>query len=134
MKTNLQAALLALSLDRSSTAPLHAQLTEALRALILDGTARPGERLPASRDLAAELSVSRQTALTALDQLIAEGYLAARRGAGTFVIRDSSPVNPQSPQLTCRYKKTLRDLHLAGLVCLAGAANQPPNRYLIVAI
>lgn len=94
MQTNLQAALLALSLDRSSTAPLHAQLTEALRALILDGTARPGERLPASRDLAAELSVSRQTTLTALDQLIAEGYLAARRGAGTFVARDLPHLSP----------------------------------------
>lgn len=94
MQTNFEAALLALSLDRSDPRPLHQQLTEALRRLILEGVAQPGERLPASRGLAAELSVSRQTTLAALDQLIAEGYLEARRGAGTFVARDLPHLAP----------------------------------------
>jgi len=93
-RTNLQAALLALSLDRAGAEPLHAQLTEALRRLILIGRAAPGARLPASRQLAQDLSVSRQTALTALDQLIAEGYLEARPGAGTFVARDLPHLAP----------------------------------------
>jgi len=93
-QTNLQAALLALSLDRDSPQPLHAQLTEALRALILTGRAHPGTRLPASRQLAQDLTVSRQTALTALDQLIAEGYLETRIGAGTFVARDLPHLAP----------------------------------------
>lgn len=93
-QTNLQAALLALSLERGGPAPLHAQLTEALRDLILTGRAAPGARLPASRQLAQELSVSRQTALTALDQLIAEGYLETRPGAGTFVARDLPHLAP----------------------------------------
>lgn len=94
MQTNLQSALLALSLDRDSPQPLHAQLTEALRALILTGRAHPGTRLPASRQLAQDLSVSRQTTLTALDQLIAEGYLETRIGAGTFVARDLPHLSP----------------------------------------
>ncbi len=92
--TNLQAALLALSLDRGDARPLHAQLTEALREMILAGRAAPGARLPASRQLAQDLSISRQTALTALDQLIAEGYLEPRAGAGTFVARDLPHLAP----------------------------------------
>ncbi|TDK42364.1 PLP-dependent aminotransferase family protein [Antarcticimicrobium luteum] len=92
--TNFQAALLALGLDRRGRQPLHTQLTEALRHLILIGQAAPGARLPASRQLALDLSVSRQTALTALDQLIAEGYLETRPGAGTFVARDLPDLAP----------------------------------------
>ena len=52
---------------------------------ILGGTLVPGTRLPSSRALADDLSVSRTTTLLAYEQLLAEGYLAARRGSGTFV-------------------------------------------------
>ncbi|PWE32449.1 PLP-dependent aminotransferase family protein [Maritimibacter sp. 55A14] len=86
--TNLDAALLGITLDRGGGRPLHAQLAQALRRLILSGRAASGARLPASRRLAAELGVSRITALAALDQLVAEGYLETRRGAGTFVAGD----------------------------------------------
>ncbi|MFV0382477.1 PLP-dependent aminotransferase family protein [Paracoccus sp. (in: a-proteobacteria)] len=83
-QSNLDAALLALVLDRASDRPLHLQLSGALRALVLTG--RFGdERLPASRVLAAELGVSRMTVTSAYDQLIAEGYLTARRGDGTYI-------------------------------------------------
>lgn len=93
-QTNLQAALLGLSLDRNGAQPLHLQLAEALRRLILIGRAAPGARLPASRQLARDLSVSRQTALTALEQLLAEGYLETRPGAGTYVARDLPHLAP----------------------------------------
>lgn len=97
MQTNLDAALLAISLDRSSSEPLHRQLTEALRQLILSGTALPGARLPASRQLAKDLSVSRQTTLIALDQLVAEGYLETRQGSGCFVAHDLPHLSPPVP-------------------------------------
>ncbi len=84
-QANIEAALFALTLDRDGPAPMHVQLSEALRGLILSGAARPGAALPASRTLAAELSVSRATVQTALDQLAAEGFLEGRRGAGVFV-------------------------------------------------
>ena len=86
--TSFQAALLSLSLDRDSDAPMHVQLTEALRNMVLSGHAPAGARLPSSRQMARELSVSRVTTLTALEQLTAEGYLETRRGAGTFVAAD----------------------------------------------
>jgi GntR family transcriptional regulator/MocR family aminotransferase len=97
MQTNLNAALLAISLDRLASEPLHLQLTEALRRLILSGQALPGARLPASRQLAQDLSVSRQTTLTALDQLVAEGYLETRQGAGCFVASDLPHLAPPEP-------------------------------------
>lgn len=52
---------------------------------MLDGRLRRGERLPATRELAERLQVSRSTVSTAYERLTAEGYLAARVGAGTFV-------------------------------------------------
>jgi GntR family transcriptional regulator/MocR family aminotransferase len=96
-QSNFQAALFALSLERGTATPLHAQLTDALRKLILSGRAPSGTRLPASRMLAAELSISRMTATTALDQLTAEGYLETRPGAGTFVAADLPHIAPPRP-------------------------------------
>src|SRR5687768_5190998 len=62
-----------------------AGLERALRAAIRDGRLAPGTRLPATRILAGELGVARGTVTAAYDQLVAEGYLSARRGAGTVV-------------------------------------------------
>lgn len=64
---------------------LYRWLYEELRAAILEGRLRPGARLPATRDLAADYALSRTTILTAFEQLKAEGYVEARTGSGTFV-------------------------------------------------
>ncbi len=64
---------------------LHKRLYNAIRTSILDGSLPPSSRLPASRDLAQELSLSRNTVLTVYEQLLAEGYVLARAGSGTFV-------------------------------------------------
>ncbi|MBV8990204.1 MAG: PLP-dependent aminotransferase family protein [Solirubrobacterales bacterium] len=66
-------------------APLHLQLERQLRDAIRVGRLRPGVQLPASRVLAGELGVSRGVVVEAYSQLTAEGYLVARRGAGTVV-------------------------------------------------
>jgi DNA-binding transcriptional MocR family regulator len=58
---------------------------DAIRQMVLTGALRPGDRLPASRELAEMLDVSRVTVSLTYDQLTAEGYLHARRGSGTFV-------------------------------------------------
>jgi GntR family transcriptional regulator/MocR family aminotransferase len=57
----------------------------ALRDAIRTGRLPAGSRLPSSRDLAAQLQVARGTVTLAYSQLIAEGYLTARRGSGTVV-------------------------------------------------
>jgi GntR family transcriptional regulator/MocR family aminotransferase len=73
-----------IALDREE-GPLQQRLYRALRRAILDGTLAPGARLPATRTLARELGVARNTAIAAYEQLADEGYVAARTGAGTTV-------------------------------------------------
>jgi len=73
--------------------PLHRQTYRALREAILAGRLRGGERLASSRDLAAELGVSRNTVLQAYDRLVAEGYATARPASGTYVA-DAVPAQP----------------------------------------
>lgn len=68
-----------------ASTPIYRQIYDAVRRSILEGRIAPGTRLPASRQLAAQLSVSRMTVVNAYDQLFAEGYLEGKRGSGTFV-------------------------------------------------
>nr|BAC87870.1 hypothetical protein [Pseudomonas fluorescens] len=70
---------------------LSRQLYQALRARVLDGRLASGTRLPASRDLAAALSISRNSVVRAYDQLYAEGFIEGRVGDGTYVAQLSSP-------------------------------------------
>jgi len=67
---------------------LQQQLHARLRSAILEGTLEAGTKLPASRAFAVQQAVSRNTVLAAYDQLVAEGYLETRRGAGTYVAHD----------------------------------------------
>jgi GntR family transcriptional regulator / MocR family aminotransferase len=71
--------------DRSSPIALHRQLAGHLRDAILSGELTGGTRLHASRAMAQQLGVSRNTVTQAIDQLVAEGYLETRLGAGTYV-------------------------------------------------
>jgi len=76
---------LLLAIDESTGEALHRQVYDAIRSAILSGRLRSGDRLPATRSLAAQLSLSRTTVATAYDQLQAEGYVEGRHGSGTFV-------------------------------------------------
>jgi len=73
------------ALDASSGAPLHRQLYDALRRAIIDGHWRAGSRVPSSRLLAEQLDVSRNTVMSAFEQLLSEGYLVGKVGSGTYV-------------------------------------------------
>ncbi len=79
--------LLALALDRESPVSLQQQLYDQVRDVILAGGLAPGSRLPSSRALAGELGCSRNTVVSAFDQLLSEGYLEGHAGSGTFVSR-----------------------------------------------
>ncbi|HEY4023227.1 MAG TPA: PLP-dependent aminotransferase family protein [Pseudonocardiaceae bacterium] len=65
-----------------------ARIYQQIRDAILDGRLRAAEQLPPSRELAARLSVSRNTVALAYERLTAEGFLSSRVGAGTFVSGD----------------------------------------------
>ncbi|WP_210573680.1 PLP-dependent aminotransferase family protein [Streptomyces sp. GESEQ-4] len=86
-----------------------AGLERALRDAVRDGRLAPGAPLPATRRLAAELGVSRGTVKAAYDQLVAEGYLTARQGAGTQVAPLPSATT-EPPEAAARARAPLFDL------------------------
>jgi GntR family transcriptional regulator len=72
-------------IDRDEPLDLHDQVAAEIRRAIAEGEARPGERLPPARDLAAVLGVNTNTVLRALRVLRDEGLLDFRRGRGVTV-------------------------------------------------
>ncbi|KHD79302.1 GntR family transcriptional regulator [Actinoplanes utahensis] len=97
---------------RAADAPakgLTAWLTEGLRSAITAQRLAPGDRLPATRLLAAELGVSRGVVVQAYQRLVDEGLAAARTGAGTVVTGRGTP-NAGRPAVDRR--RTLDELRL----------------------
>jgi GntR family transcriptional regulator/MocR family aminotransferase len=74
-----------MELNRSAPTSLRSQLEDGLREAVRSGRLAAHSRLPATRTLAGDLGVSRRLVVDAYAQLLAEGYLVARGGAGTFV-------------------------------------------------
>lgn len=98
-------------LSDTSTGTLNKRVYQALQQAIFDGSIAPGSRLPASRDLAKELDISRNTVLAAYDQLQAEGYIETRSGSGTFVTSDL-PNDGVTADKTARHSAPMRS-HVA---------------------
>jgi GntR family transcriptional regulator / MocR family aminotransferase len=127
---------------------LAAQLTDALRAAILDGRLASGARVPSTRVLAGELSVSRTVTAEAYTRLLSEGYLAARPGSGTYVqalgalagtrhdapstrARDTAAGQRSRPEVKPPVTATLGVASKEWAAAWRHVARlQPPNRYL----
>jgi len=77
-----------ISIDRESSSPKYLQLYAQIRDAVVNGKLKPGERMPSSRALALELGISRNSVVTAYDQLSIEGYLTGETGSGTFICTD----------------------------------------------
>lgn len=75
------------AIDRRQRRPVYGQLYDWFRAAITDGRIRPGQRLPSTRSMAAELRISRISVSNAYEQLLSEGYLETFVGSGTYVAR-----------------------------------------------
>ncbi len=85
-------------LETGSGQPTYERICERIRAAIASGALAPNARLPSSRTLAKDLGVARNTVDWALGQLVADGYIVRKRGAGSFVAahlpeRDASPLS-----------------------------------------
>src|SRR5271154_5117231 len=74
-----------IALDSRAKTPMYRQLYNWFRQAIISGRMRPGQRVPSTRSLAADLKISRIPVLNAYEQLLAEGYFEAFTGAGTRV-------------------------------------------------
>lgn len=87
-------------LDAGPEQPAYARICDRIRTSITSGALAPNARLPSSRTLAKDLGVARNTVDWALGQLVADGYIVRRRGAGSFVAehlpeRDARPLKPK---------------------------------------
>ena len=90
-------ASLPIFLERRGSRTLQQHIYDSIRQCILDGRAGADRRLPSTRALAADLGVSRNTTLLALEQLRAEGYVVARPGSGMFIARELPAATPPAP-------------------------------------
>ncbi|MED7828057.1 aminotransferase-like domain-containing protein, partial [Streptomyces chiangmaiensis] len=91
---------------------LRAGLTDALREAVRTGRLAPSTPLPASRALAADLGVSRNTVVESYAELIAEGWLTARQGSGTRVANRVEPrrAAPEAPTARPDTRRPSHDL------------------------
>lgn len=138
MKSPAGLLLSGIELDRESTTPLYRQLYLQIRKQILTGRLQGGIRLPSTRTLSQELGLSRITLLNAFDQLIAEGFLVSRTGAGTYVGNEwdrsgqaDTPQPPSAPQLSdlSQSMLSLRSHHFRG-VSYAHYSSDTPTSFL----
>src|SRR3984893_16783045 len=90
-------------IDFAEQTPIYEQVAAEIRRSIAEGEAKPGERMPLAKDLAAELGVNTNTVLRALRELRDEGLLEFRRGRGITVSG-----TPQQSSVTERAKDLLR--------------------------
>jgi GntR family transcriptional regulator len=90
-------------LNRDRSVDLHEQVAGEIRRAIADGEAKPGERFPPAKDLAAVLGVNTNTVLRALRELRDEGLLEFRRGRGITVTG-----NPERGAVIARARELVR--------------------------
>jgi GntR family transcriptional regulator / MocR family aminotransferase len=106
-----------LRIDRKEGAPIQQQIGDQLRAAIQDGRLPPGTLLPSSRNLAADLSIARGTALTVYDRLLGEGLLQVRERSAVFVA-----------DVAARESSIARGLPAGAVVEMSKRATEPPLR------
>ncbi|MEV5749387.1 PLP-dependent aminotransferase family protein [Actinoallomurus sp. NPDC052308] len=95
--------------------PRYAVVARSMRALVLDGRLPLRTRLPAERDLAAALGVSRTTVTSAYDALRAEGYVQSRQGAGSWTALPAG--SPRAAR-----QRLAEDRSLIDLACVTPSA------------
>ena len=103
------------TLDRESEEPIYRQLIRQIRTQIDAELLSAGARLPASRDLARQLGISRISVVNAYTELRSAGLLSAHAGRGTFVARERESAQPamtsQPPrQMTSRRASSVREM------------------------
>ncbi len=108
-----------IKLDRESEEPLYRQLIRQIRAQIDSGSLPAGARLPASRDLARQLGVSRISVVKAYSEMRAAGLLSAQAGRGTFVARAREPAPTANLEAGPRQMTTRRASSIRAMMRLA---------------
>ncbi len=126
------AALSSLAVDVGRRGTIRAQLLEQLRAAILDLRLPAGARLPSTRAVASRLGISRSTVTDVFDQLLAEGYLVARHGSGTYVspaVRAAAKRVRTSPPVTSWERVSRRGKLFADITTRTRYGDREPRAF-----
>ncbi len=117
----VDAQTLPISLDRDSEEPIYRQLIRHIQLQIDSGTLAAGVRLPASRDLARQLEISRISVVNAYAELRSQGYLSAHAGRGTFVAKGESAAQAARPasRMEASESRTHQDRSIREMMRLA---------------
>jgi GntR family transcriptional regulator/MocR family aminotransferase len=135
MKRALADFPLTIALDQGGETPIYRQLYDWFQRAIVEGRLRPGQRVPSTRSLAAELKISRIPVLTAFEQLHAEGYLESVIGAGTRVApampEQTVRLPPRKPSEPRDEPRTRRVSHAAEAAMASGDSPQSFNAFRV---
>ncbi len=110
-----------LTIDLSSSTPVYRQIARGLRILLVEGTLKPGHRLPTIRELAMDLGVHRNTVAEAYRLLANEGWIELRRRRGATVL--DRPIPSPDVDASERWAHRLNEL-----IAEAMAAGLEPHR------
>lgn len=104
-----------LHLDYRDNRPIHQQVRDGLRRLMVSGVLQPGDQLPSVRKLATELAINPNTIQRAMTQLEAEGFVYTVAGRGSFVAEDGDQGRRRMAELTEGLHETILELWQLGM-------------------
>lgn len=103
-------------LDLTSRTPIHRQLTDGCKELIVAGVLKPGDRLPSVRELSSLLTINPNTVQKAYRELEQSGWINTAPGLGSFVgERQHRPDSPQVQSTLDRIVKLVQEVMHQGL-------------------
>lgn len=92
-------------IDPDSVRPLFEQIAASVRGDVLSGRLRPGDRLPAAREVADAVDVNVHTALRAYQELRDEGLIDLRRGRGAVISASAAPLAELADEITALVRR-----------------------------
>ena len=104
-----------LSLDFRDSRPIYEQVRDKLRALLMSGAIREGEKLPSVRSLASSLAINPNTIQRAYEALEQEGYVYSQPGKGSFAAPSGGVARQRLEELWKRFDEVVRELRFLGV-------------------
>ncbi|MBQ0025834.1 MAG: GntR family transcriptional regulator [Lachnospiraceae bacterium] len=103
-----------ISLNYRDSRPIHMQITEGIKRLIISGALSADEKLPSVRSLAVDLSINPNTIQRAYSELERDGYIYCVAGKGNFVSKDPGEAAAHVAQLKEELAEKIRELKYLG--------------------
>lgn len=104
-------------INHSSMQPIYEQITDQIKAMIIDGTLKEEEMLPSVRTLAKELKISALTVKKAYDFLEEEGFVVTVHGKGSFIAKNNQGLlmEERKREIETELEEVIRKARISGL-------------------